>query len=347
MNIDDKKVAVIGLGYVGLPLAVEFAKEFDVVGFDIDRRRIEDLRRGHDRTREVSSEDLAAAKRLHLTFSPEDLRDRQIYIVSVPTPIDRAKRPDLTLLVRASETVGKVLSRGDLVIYESTVFPGCTREVCVPILETFSGLKLNDGFFVGYSPERANPGDREHRLRTTTKVTSGSTPETAAMVSALYGRIVTAGRYGQLGHTVRVEHDGGLTSTYGHLSRIAGRLDEGDTVERGQVIGYVGASGLATGPHLHFAIDRAGDYVDPIALTGAQAGAAIPERARNAFVRVRTSPPATKDTAFTNFLDVSVKVVKGKVVVIAAEDNLVRGASGVAVQNFNRMFGFDERTALM
>ncbi len=189
------RIAIIGLGYVGLPLAVEFGKHYDTLGFDIRPARIEELRRGHDQTLEVSAEELAAAAQLRYSHQREDLRDRTVFIVTVPTPIDQAKRPDLTPLVRASETIGAVLKRGDLVIYESTVYPGCTEEACVPVLERVSGLTFNVDFFCGYSPERINPGDKQHRLATIRKVTSGSTPEVADRVDALYASIITAGTH--------------------------------------------------------------------------------------------------------------------------------------------------------
>ncbi len=189
------RIAVIGLGYVGLPLAVEFGRKFDTLGFDIRPARIEELRAGRDTTLEVAPEELAAAAHLRCTADREALRDRNVYIVTVPTPIDAAKRPDLAPLIAASETVGSVLAPGDVVIYESTVYPGCTEEACVPILERASGLQFNRDFFCGYSPERINPGDREHRVSTIRKVTSGSTPETADFVDALYASIVTAGTH--------------------------------------------------------------------------------------------------------------------------------------------------------
>ncbi|MFC4487620.1 Vi polysaccharide biosynthesis UDP-N-acetylglucosamine C-6 dehydrogenase TviB [Tepidiphilus baoligensis] len=188
-------IALIGLGYVGLPLAVEFGKRRPVVGFDLKRTRIEELRRGLDRTREVSAEELAAARHLRFTDDPAELAPCTVFIVTVPTPIDRHKRPDLTALLAASETVGKALKPGDLVIYESTVYPGCTEEDCVPVLERASGLVFNRDFTVGYSPERINPGDPEHRLPTIKKVTSGSTPEAAERVDALYREIITAGTH--------------------------------------------------------------------------------------------------------------------------------------------------------
>lgn len=195
MDLSDTKIAVIGLGYVGLPLAVEFAKNRPVVGFDVRDNRISELKSGIDSTREAEPEELAAAVHLSYSSSLEDLRDCGVFIVAVPTPIDGANRPDLTLLKKASETVGTVMVEGAVVIFESTVFPGCTRQVCVPVLEQVSGLTFNDDFFVGYSPERVNPGDRVHRLPTITKVTSGSTPQAADAVDALYASIVTAGTY--------------------------------------------------------------------------------------------------------------------------------------------------------
>ena len=188
-------LAIIGLGYVGLPLAVEFGKHRPVIGFDINAGRLDDLRRGHDATREVASDDLAAARHLCFTADIEDLRAATTFIVTVPTPIDAHKRPDLAPLIRASETVGRVLKPGDLVIYESTVYPGCTEEDCVPVLERVSGLRFNVDFTCGYSPERINPGDHLRRLTTITKVTAGSTPEAAERVDALYASIITAGTH--------------------------------------------------------------------------------------------------------------------------------------------------------
>ena len=189
------RIGVVGLGYVGLPLAVEFGKHFDTIGFDVKPERVAQLRKGRDRTLEVSGAELRAAQRLSFTTELARLRRCQVYIVTVPTPIDGYKRPDLTPLIRASESVGTVLGKGAVVIYESTVYPGCTEEVCVPILERVSGLKFNRDFFAGYSPERINPGDKEHRLTTIRKVTSGSTPEVAEFVDQLYGSIVTAGTH--------------------------------------------------------------------------------------------------------------------------------------------------------
>ncbi|MBI5900157.1 MAG: Vi polysaccharide biosynthesis UDP-N-acetylglucosamine C-6 dehydrogenase TviB [Rhodocyclales bacterium] len=188
-------IAIIGLGYVGLPLAVEFGKQVPVIGFDIKQGRIDELRAGHDSTRETDADELAAARQLSFTASANDLKACNVFVVTVPTPVDQANRPDLTPLVKASETVGKVMPRGAIVIYESTVYPGATEEVCVPILEKHSGFTFNRDFFAGYSPERINPGDKEHRLPTIKKVTSGSTPEVADIVDALYGRIITAGTH--------------------------------------------------------------------------------------------------------------------------------------------------------
>lgn len=189
------KIAVIGLGYVGLPLAVEFSKKYDVIGFDVNEVRIAALQAGHDARLEVSDTELADAKQLHFSVDADDLKTATIFIVTVPTPIDTSKRPDLTPLIRASETVGTVLKRGDIVIYESTVYPGATEEDCVPVLERVSGLTFNIDFFCGYSPERVNPGDKEHRLTTIKKVTAGSTPEVADLVDGLYASIVTAGTH--------------------------------------------------------------------------------------------------------------------------------------------------------
>lgn len=195
MITPDTKVAVIGLGYVGLPLAVEFGKTRSTIGFDISEARIAELRGGQDRTCEVESGNLRSAKQLVYTTRLDVIAEAHVYIVTVPTPIDAHKRPDLVPLLKASETVGKVLKKGDIVIYESTVYPGATEEDCVPILERISGLTFNEDFTVGYSPERINPGDKEHHLTTITKVTAGSTPETADQVDALYASIITAGTH--------------------------------------------------------------------------------------------------------------------------------------------------------
>jgi UDP-N-acetyl-D-galactosamine dehydrogenase len=194
-NLRKCRIGVVGLGYVGLPLAVEFGKHFDTVGFDIKPDRIRALKTGHDSTKETTTEELRAASRLRFSDDLQDLKRCSVMIVTVPTPIDEFKQPDLTLLTRASESIGKVLRKGDIVVYESTVYPGCTEEVCVPILERTSGLTLNRDFFVGYSPERINPGDKEHRLPTIRKVTSGSTPRVASFVDQLYGTIVSAGTH--------------------------------------------------------------------------------------------------------------------------------------------------------
>jgi len=189
------KIGIIGLGYVGLPLAVEFGKIIDVVGFDINKERIAELRKGFDRTCEVDEDELKASARLTYSSDINDLKNVNYFIVTVPTPVDEAKKPDLRPLVGASKTVGSVLKKGDIVIYESTVYPGCTEEVCVPVLEQISGLKFNQDFFGGYSPERINPGDKLHRVTTIKKVTSGSTPEVAEKVDNLYKKIIKAGTH--------------------------------------------------------------------------------------------------------------------------------------------------------
>lgn len=195
MQTEDIKLAVVGLGYVGLPLAVEFGKKRWTLGFDINAKRIAELKDGADHTLEVEPEALAAAHHLQYSSDPESLTQANVFIVTVPTPIDEFKQPDLTPLIRASETIGKVLKRNDVVIYESTVFPGATEDVCVPVLERVSGLRFNDDFFVGYSPERINPGDKKHRLPNIKKVTAGSTPEVADRIDALYQEIITAGTH--------------------------------------------------------------------------------------------------------------------------------------------------------
>ena len=195
MNIENIKLAVIGLGYVGLPLAVEFGKKRSVVGFDINKKRIAELQLGIDRTLEVSAQELNEASQLSFTHEITDLRGINCFIVTVPTPIDDHKNPDLTLLIRASEVVGKILKSGDIVIYESTVYPGCTEEICIPVLEKHSSLKFNQDFLAGYSPERIHPGDKEHRVSTIKKVTSGSTPEVADLVDALYNQVVVVGTH--------------------------------------------------------------------------------------------------------------------------------------------------------
>ncbi len=195
MELADKTIAVVGLGYVGLPLAVEFGKKRRVIGFDISEARVQALRAGQDATREVDADELKAAKHLTYTSKLDDLKSCGVFIVAVPTPIDNAKRPDLLLLQKASESVGRVISRGGVVIFESTVFPGCTRDVCIPIIEQISGLKYNVDFFAGYSPERINPGDKQHRLPTIRKVTSGSTPDAAGAIDKLYAEIITAGTH--------------------------------------------------------------------------------------------------------------------------------------------------------
>jgi UDP-N-acetyl-D-galactosamine dehydrogenase len=194
-NLRKCRVGVVGLGYVGLPLAVEFGKHFQTIGFDIKPQRIAELKSGVDSTLECSPRELASAAQLSYTSKLADLKKCQVYIVTVPTPIDEYKRPDLTPLVKASESLGHVLKKGDVVVYESTVYPGCTEEICVPILERVSGLKFNRDFFAGYSPERINPGDKDHRLPSIKKVTSGSTPTVAEFVNKLYSSIITAGTH--------------------------------------------------------------------------------------------------------------------------------------------------------
>jgi UDP-N-acetyl-D-galactosamine dehydrogenase len=190
-----EKIGIIGLGYVGLPLAVEFGKVTNVIGFDINQHRIEELKKGHDRTREVDAAELKSSSKLCFSSEIKDLKDVNYFIITVPTPVDEFKKPDLTPLESASHTVGNVLKKGDIVIYESTVYPGCTEEVCVPVLEKASGLKFNIDFFCGYSPERINPGDKLHRVTTIKKVTSGSTPEVADKVDNLYKKIIKAGTH--------------------------------------------------------------------------------------------------------------------------------------------------------
>jgi len=193
--LENIKIAMIGLGYVGLPLAVEFGKKYKTIGFDINQARIEELSAGHDHTLEVSDDELAEAKQLSYTANVEDISLCNIYIVTVPTPINEYKQPDLTPLEKASTLLGKVIKQGDIVIYESTVYPGATEEVCMPILEQVSGLTFNQDIFIGYSPERINPGDKEHRVTNILKVTSGSTEKIAEQVDQLYKSIITAGTY--------------------------------------------------------------------------------------------------------------------------------------------------------
>ena len=194
-SLTHTRLGIIGLGYVGLPLAVEFGRRYPTLGFDINADRVASLKQGHDATLEVSAQELAQATQLDYTATLSDLARCNVYVVTVPTPIDQYKRPDLTPLEKASESVGRVLSKGDTVVYESTVYPGCTEEICVPILEKFSNLKFNEDFFVGYSPERINPGDKTHRLTSIVKITAGSTPAAAAYVDLLYGSIVSAGTH--------------------------------------------------------------------------------------------------------------------------------------------------------
>jgi UDP-N-acetyl-D-galactosamine dehydrogenase len=197
------KISMIGLGYVGLPLAVEFAKHYPVIGFDINQKRIDGINEGHDSTLEVEDENLRSVllherpveKGIYLTSKLDEIRDCNVYIVTVPTPVDKNNRPDLTPLVKASETIGKVIKKGDIVIYESTVYPGCTEDDCVPVIEKISGMKLNVDFYAGYSPERINPGDKEHTVTTIHKITSGSTPEIAEEVDQLYKKVIKAGTH--------------------------------------------------------------------------------------------------------------------------------------------------------
>jgi UDP-N-acetyl-D-galactosamine dehydrogenase len=195
LQLSELKIAIIGLGYVGLPLAVEFGKQVPVVGFDIHQKRIDELKSGQDHTLEVSPEELKQAHQLAYTANLEDLTDCNFFIVTVPTPIDQYKQPDLTPLVKASQSIGKVLKKGDIVVYESTVYPGATEEVCIPELEKVSGLKFNQDFFAGYSPERINPGDKLHRVTNILKITSGSTPEVADFVDQVYNLIIQAGTH--------------------------------------------------------------------------------------------------------------------------------------------------------
>lgn len=195
LQLSELKIAIIGLGYVGLPLAVEFGKQVPVVGFDIHQKRIDELKNCQDHTLEVSPEELKQANQLAYTAHLEDLKDCNFFIVTVPTPIDQYKQPDLTPLVKASQSIGKVLKKGDVVVYESTVYPGATEEVCIPELEKVSGLKFNQDFFAGYSPERINPGDKLHRVTNILKITSGSTPEVADFVDQVYNLIIQAGTH--------------------------------------------------------------------------------------------------------------------------------------------------------
>ena len=193
--MDDFKIAIIGLGYVGLPLSIEFGKVFDTIGFDTKKSRVAELKRGHDSAYEVTAEDFQESLKLTFTNDVSDIANCNIFIITVPTPIDEYKKPNLIPLITASQTVGKFLQKDDLVIYESTVYPGATEEVCIPILEKFSGLEFNKDFYCGYSPERINPGDKTHTITTITKVTSGSTPEIADKVDSLYKTIITAGTF--------------------------------------------------------------------------------------------------------------------------------------------------------
>ena len=195
MKLKNIKLAIIGLGYVGLPLAVEFAKKRLVIGFDIKKKRIKELKIGKDTTNEISSKILLKSKKLLLTSNKKDLNSANCYIIAVPTPINKKKKPDLKLLLKASETIGKILKKGDFVIYESTVYPGCTEEYCVPVLENLSGLKFNKDFYCGFSPERINPGDKQHRISDIVKITSGSTFEASNLIDSLYKEIILAGTF--------------------------------------------------------------------------------------------------------------------------------------------------------
>ena len=190
-----KKIAIIGLGYVGLPLAVEFGKKRKVVGYDIDKKRIYEIKRGFDRTNEILKKDLIAARYLNLTSEIEKIKDCEIYIITVPTPVNKTLKPDLKFLIKASKLVGSIIKKNCVVIYESTVYPGATEEVCVPILEKESGLVFNKDFYCGYSPERINPGDKSHNIKSIKKITSGSTIKTTLKVNKLYSEIITAGTY--------------------------------------------------------------------------------------------------------------------------------------------------------
>ena len=194
-GLNKTRIGIVGLGYVGLPLAIEFGKKYRTVGFDIDAARIKALKAGHDATLEAGPAELKSATHLRFSARPSDLKSSEVFIITVPTPVDQYKRPNLSPLRRASEMVARFLKKGDIVIYESTVYPGCTEEICAPILEQFSNLRFNRDFFCGYSPERINPGDKLHRLPSIKKLTAGSTPETAELVNALYASIVTAGTH--------------------------------------------------------------------------------------------------------------------------------------------------------
>jgi len=193
-SISETKIAVIGLGYVGLPLAVEFAKKYPVIGFDISEQRIAELRLGKDSSLEVSAEELAEVE-IAYTNQLDVIKDCNVYIVTVPTPVDKYKKPDLTPLISASRAIGSVIKSGDIIVYESTVYPGATEEDCIPVIEQVSGLTFNEDFFAGYSPERINPGDKEHRVTSILKVTSGSTPEVAEYVDDLYASVIPAGTH--------------------------------------------------------------------------------------------------------------------------------------------------------
>jgi len=195
LNFDDLKIAVIGLGYVGLPLAVEFGNKFKVIGFDVNKFRIDKLKKGIDETLEITKEELKKSKYLKFTSKIDNIKDSNIFIVTVPTPIDEFKKPDLSFLKHASDSIGLYLKKGDIVVYESTVYPGVTEEICVPILEEKSGLIFNKDFYCGYSPERINPGDKKHKIKSIKKIISGSTQDTAKTINLLYKQIINAGTY--------------------------------------------------------------------------------------------------------------------------------------------------------
>ena len=234
-DLANTRIGIVGLGYVGLPLAVEFGKQFPTIGLDINAARIRELQVGHDSTLEVAAEELRQAHHLRYTDRAEDLATCNVYIVTVPTPVDGYKRPDFSPLIGASTTVGRLLKPGDVAIYESTVYPGATEEICVPILERESSLRFNADFFAGYSPERINPGDKDHRVTSILKVTSGSTPEAAAFVDALYRRIITAGthrassiRVAEAAKVIDLDLDGGTIAIqgYGSVGRSLHKLAE-------------------------------------------------------------------------------------------------------------------------
>ena len=254
--VGDIRISVIGLGYVGLPLAVYLSRHFPVIGFDIDRGRVQELARGIDRTHEVTEDEFAAAKTISYSAEVEDLESCNFHIVTVPTPVDDAKRPDLSALIAASRTIGSVLSEGDVVVYESTVFPGATEEICVPELEKVSGLKFNQNFYAGYSPERINPGDLAHRVPDIVKVTSGSTPEVAELVDAVYAKVITAGthrvssiRIAEAAKVIEnIQRDVNI-ALINELAMLFKRLDLAETLE---VLGQLAPNGNSLPRPLHW-----------------------------------------------------------------------------------------------